>query len=262
MNAITKIISETQSFDFNAKQVRVVNRDGSPWFVAKDVCDVLGLTNSRKTVAALDEDERDILTSSNVTAGYISAPNRGLNIISESGLYSLIFQSRKAEAKAFRKWVTSTVLPAIRKTGSYVAGEEHLDPTAPDYMERLHELLLEAKERKIAAQAAEIEALTPKADDHDKRFERVDLVGLTEYAKQVGLRPNKFCKVLRQMGYLYSRGRAANMPSAHYADKFFERRDTVAGFGQTMLTEEGVIHFNGLLNAGVFDGIKTKAIAA
>ncbi|WP_375699064.1 BRO family protein [Pseudophaeobacter sp. TrK17] len=259
MNAITNIISETQSFDFNTKQVRVVSRDGSPWFVAKDVCDVLGIVNPSRAVASLDEDERGTVPGSKLHSAEVSAPNRGLITVSESGLYALIFQSRKAEAKAFRKWVTSTVLPAICKTGSYVAGEEHLDPSAPDYMERLHELLLEAKERKIAAQAAEIEALTPKADDHDKRFERVDLVGLTEYAKQVGLRPNKFCKVLRQMGYLYSRGRATNMPSAQYADKFFERRDTVAGFGQTMLTEEGVIHFNELTNAGVFDDIKTKA---
>ncbi|WP_375699788.1 BRO family protein [Pseudophaeobacter sp. TrK17] len=253
MNAITNIISETQAFDFNAKQVRVVSRDGSPWFVAKDVCDVLGIVNPTRAVASLDRDEKELHTVKGLGGA------QSTNIISESGLYALIFQSRKAEAKAFRKWVTSTVLPSIRKTGSYVAGEERLDPTAPDYMERLHELLLEAKERKIAAQAAEIEALTPKADDHDKRFERVDLVGLTEYAKQVGLRPNKFCKVLRQMGYLYSRGRATNMPSAQYADKFFERRDTVAGFGQTMLTEEGVIHFNELMNAGVFDDIKTKA---
>lgn len=253
MNAITNIISETQAFDFNAKQVRAVSRDGSPWFVAKDVCDVLGIKNAAQAVANLDEDEKGVCTT------YTLGGAQQLNTVNESGLYALIFQSRKAEAKAFRKWVTSTVLPAIRKTGSYVAGEEHLDPSAPDYMERLHELLLEAKERKIAAQAAEIEALTPKADDHDKRFERVDLVGLTEYAKQVGLRPNKFCKVLRQMGYLYSRGRATNMPSAQYADKFFERRDTVAGFGQTMLTEEGVIHFNELISAGVFDDIKTKA---
>lgn len=253
MNAITKIFSETQSFDFNAKQVRVVSRDGSPWFVAKDVCDVLGISKYRDATARLDEDERV-----SVLLDTLGGQQR-VSAVSESGLYALIFQSRKAEAKAFRKWVTATVMPAVRKTGSYVSGEEHLDPTAPDYMERLHELLLEAKERKIAAQAAEIEALTPKADDHDKRFERVDLVGLTEYAKQVGLRPNKFCKVLRQMGYLYSRGRATNMPSAQYADKFFERRDTVAGFGQTMLAEEGVIHFNELISAGVFDDIKTKA---
>jgi prophage antirepressor-like protein len=253
MNAITKIISETQSFDFNGNQARVVCRDGSRWFVAKDGCDVLGITNYRDATTRLDEDERGSVLLDTLGG------QQKVSAVSESGLYALIFQSRKAEAKAFRKWVTSVVLPAIRQTGSYVAGEEHLDPNAPDYMERLHELLLEAKERKIAAQAAEIEALTPKADDHDKRFKRVDLVGLTEYAKQVGLRPNKFCKVLRQMGYLYSRGRATNMPSAQYVNKFFERRDTVAGFGQTMLTEEGVIHFNGLLNAGVFDDIKAKA---
>ena len=147
MNAITKILSETQAFDFNAKQVRVLSRDGSPWFVAKDVCDVLGISKYRDATARLDEDERG-----SVLLDTLGGQQR-VSAVSESGLYALIFQSRKAEAKAFRKWVTATVLPAIRKTGSYVSGEEHLDPAAPDYMERLHELLLEAKERKIAAQA-------------------------------------------------------------------------------------------------------------
>lgn len=211
MNAITKIFSETQSFDFNAKQVRVVSRDGSPWFVAKDVCDVLGLTNSRKAVAALDEDERDILTSSNVTAGYISAPNRGLNIISESGLYALIFQSRKAEAKAFRKWVTATVLPAVRKTGSYVSGEEHLDPTAPDYLDRLKDLMIEAQERKIAAQAAELKKAQPLAAAFERNMMMTGGMGIQEYARSKGLGPNKFAKWLQVEGFISKRKRGARV---------------------------------------------------
>lgn len=66
MNAISPIISETQSFAFNANQVRVVSRNGSPWFVAKDVCDVLGIVNTTQAVARLDEDERDNLSSTEV----------------------------------------------------------------------------------------------------------------------------------------------------------------------------------------------------
>jgi prophage antirepressor-like protein len=90
----------------------VINNE--PWFVAKDVCDALNLSNVTESLRGLDEDEK--LTSAVLRAGQ----NREMNLVNESGLYSLIFQSRKPEAKSFRKWVTSEVLPAIRKTGAYV----------------------------------------------------------------------------------------------------------------------------------------------
>lgn len=93
--------------------VRTKVIDGEPWFVGKDVCDLLGLVNSRKSLQALDEDEKG------VTNGYTLGGNQELTIINESGLYHLIFISRKPEAKAIRRWVTGTVLPSIRRTGSY-----------------------------------------------------------------------------------------------------------------------------------------------
>lgn len=98
--------------------VRTKVIDGEPWFVGKDVCDLLGLVNSRKSLQSLDEDEKG------VTNGYTLGGNQELTIISESGLYHLIFISRKPEAKSIRRWVTGTVLPSIRRTGSYsVSGE-------------------------------------------------------------------------------------------------------------------------------------------
>lgn len=100
-------------YTFSGTQVRTVVLNGIPYFVAKDVCDVLSLINSRKAVNALDSDER--LTYLIVTSGQ----GRKMWLVNESGLYHLIFQSRKPEAKAFRKWVTSEVLPELRKTGSY-----------------------------------------------------------------------------------------------------------------------------------------------
>ncbi|MEP3676142.1 BRO family protein [Sulfitobacter sp.] len=250
MNAITNIIAETQNFDFHTAQVRVVNLNGEPWFVAKDVCDILGLTNSRKAVAALDDDEKD------VTTGYTLGGKQALNIISESGLYALIFQSRKPEAKAFRKWVTSTVLPAIRQTGSYVAGEERLDPNAPDYLDRLKDLLIEAKERKLAEAEAKLAEQAPKVADYDTRWERKDTIGLSEYAKQAGLKPNKFTAALRDMGYLYNRQGTNNIPYAAHVGTLFVRKDTPAGFGQTYLTQEGCAHFTSMVNGGTFDKIK------
>lgn len=87
--------------------------DGNPWFLAVEICDILDLSNPTKALCGLEAEER--LTLPVVRSGQ----KRSVNVVNESGLYYLIFQSRKPEAKAFRKWVTSEVLPNIRKTGSY-----------------------------------------------------------------------------------------------------------------------------------------------
>lgn len=92
-------------------QVEVINHE--PWFVAKDVCDCLRLGNVTESLRGMDDDEK--MTSVVLRSGQ----NREVNLVNESGLYNLIFQSRKPEAKAFRKWVTSEVLPSIRQTGRY-----------------------------------------------------------------------------------------------------------------------------------------------
>ena len=111
----THVASETKVFTFNPSNqpVRVETIGGEPWFVAKDVCDALSLTNITETLNRLDDDEK--LTSVILNSGQ----GRQMWLVNESGLYNLIFQSRKPEAKAFRKWVTSEVLPSIRKTGRY-----------------------------------------------------------------------------------------------------------------------------------------------
>lgn len=100
-------------FAFNDNLVRVVMIDGEPWFVAKDVCDVLSIVRHATALDRLDDDEKGI-HSMDTLGG-----DQGMNIISESGLYALVFSSRKEEARQFRKWVTAEVIPSIRKTGSY-----------------------------------------------------------------------------------------------------------------------------------------------
>lgn len=97
-------------YTFNGTQIRTIVLNGIPYFVAKDVCGILQLTNHKVSVQSLDDDER----------GKYCLPRQGQTwIVNESGLYHLIFQSRKPEAKTFRKWVTSEVLPELRKTGSF-----------------------------------------------------------------------------------------------------------------------------------------------
>jgi len=102
-------------FDFRGRTVGSVMKDGQPWFIAKDVCDVLEHSNSRMAVSGLDGDEKGI--------SIVDTPGgaQEVGVVSESGLYNLVFTSRKPQAKAFRRWVTNEVLPAIRQTGRYEA---------------------------------------------------------------------------------------------------------------------------------------------
>lgn len=106
-----------ETFDFNTVPVRVLLRDEQPWFVAADVCRVLEIQNPSDAIKTLDEDES--ITLDNADGNPRAGIAHKLRLISESGLYTLIFKSRKAEAKKFRKWVTAEVLPAIRRTGVY-----------------------------------------------------------------------------------------------------------------------------------------------
>ncbi|HDG9478498.1 TPA: ORF6C domain-containing protein [Staphylococcus aureus] len=107
-------MQELQTFNFEELPVRTLEVDDEPYFIGKDVADILGYTNSRKTLSD-HVDEEDKLTSRIVTSGQ----NRNVTIINESGLYSLIFSSKLENAKRFKRWVTSEVLPSLRRTGTY-----------------------------------------------------------------------------------------------------------------------------------------------
>lgn len=106
---VMKLFEDPQQEEF-----RVIDRDGEPWFVLNEVCRKLGITNSRNAAARLDDDEKDAVQ---IMDGI--GREQSTTIINESGLYSVILRSTKPEAKQFKKWITSEVLPSIRKTGSY-----------------------------------------------------------------------------------------------------------------------------------------------
>ncbi|WP_286030111.1 ORF6C domain-containing protein [Anaerotignum lactatifermentans] len=106
-------MNELQIFHYNGNEVRTVQIDGEPWWVLKDVCAVLDLSDTNKTAERLDADE---LTRIKFVSG---GQNREMLCINESGLYNVILRSDKPQAKPFRKWVTNEVLPSIRKTGGY-----------------------------------------------------------------------------------------------------------------------------------------------
>jgi len=117
-------MNELQVFQFEGNQVRTQIIDGEPWFVAKDVCDILGIEKYRDAITRLDEDERESVKMDTLGG------KQSMSAVNESGLYSLILTSNKPEAKKLKKWVTSDVLPAIRKTGRYesrpLSVEEHI----------------------------------------------------------------------------------------------------------------------------------------
>lgn len=142
-------MSELQKvFDYSGQEVRTIVKGEEVWFVAKDVCEVLEIKNSRDAVKRLDDEEKDAVGLTD-TMGR----RQVISIVNESGLYSLIFSSRKEEAKNFKKWVTHEVLPSVRKHGAYMT-DDILERTIndPDFM---IELLTNLKEEKLKRLEAE-----------------------------------------------------------------------------------------------------------
>ncbi len=134
-----------QLFNYGAQEVRTVLIDGEPGFIANDLCAVLEIRNPRDTVAGLDDDEKGVATTDTLGG------SQQMAYVTEAGMYSLVLRSRKQEAKAFKRWITHEVLPAIRKTGSYTALPQ-------SYSEALRELAANVEARALAeARATELE---------------------------------------------------------------------------------------------------------
>ncbi|MCG9055672.1 Bro-N domain-containing protein [Laribacter hongkongensis] len=128
MNVITFAFPSADHFAELQSPVRVLSRDGEPWFVAADIAELLGYRDAANMTRNLDDDEKGTHNLSIRSDNGIEQLREVL-IINESGLYSAILRSRRKEAKRFKKWVTSTVLPLIRQHGGYLAGQESLSPT-------------------------------------------------------------------------------------------------------------------------------------
>lgn len=193
MTAITPF-----EFPATGQQVRTLLIDGEPWFVAADVCAALDIANVGNALARLDDDEK---SSIRLTDGTPGNPNRG--IVNEAGLYALILRSDKPEAKAFKRWVTHEVLPAIRRTGSYsLADAYQLPRTLPEAL-RAYAAEIEAHQR---TQEALAEA-APKADAWDALAEAAGDYSLREAAQILSRDPlittgqNRLAKYLREIGW-------------------------------------------------------------
>jgi anti-repressor protein len=183
-------MSSIQPFDFKGTAVRTVTYEsGETWWVLKDVCDALALSNPSRVASRLEDDEIskfDLGPNSELGHGM----NTEANIVNESGLYNVILRSDKPEARQFRKWVTGEVLPQIRQHGAYMTSEViERTLTSPDYLIQLATQLKQEQQRRRAAevqsvkQAARIDVLEPKAQALDDFTSTKHSYSLSDAAK-------------------------------------------------------------------------------
>lgn len=200
-------MSELMPFSFEQQRVRMLlDLDGEPWFVARDVCDVLGIANVTNALSRLNV--LDIHTMNVENSRGSRAPTK---LVSESGLYRLILTSRKPEAEKFSDWVTSEVLPSIRKTGQYL-------PTPYTELElaRKHVAALEHNEelkRRLAITG-------PKAELAERWLEASDSsVPVVEWSKKFGLTQNEAWQMLRDNDIVFRREDYSNNGELVHAAK-------------------------------------------
>ncbi len=196
--------NEIQMFNFEGRDIRVIDRDGQPWFVAKDVCETLELDNVTEALRSLDADE---LSSEIMKSG---GQGREMRLVSEFGVYMLVFRSRKKEAMKFKRWLAHEVIPAIRKHGLYAAPatvDEIL--TNPDTFIKLLQEIKAEREKSAelslqnARQAQIIHELKPKADYTDRILQNRGLVTITQIAKDYGMSGEAMNALLHELGVQY-----------------------------------------------------------
>lgn len=229
-----------KSDDFGT--IRAIEIEGEPWFVGKDVAEVLGYKNTKDALLThIDDDDKRILQRSEIATiennipksvlnvNFVNGdvPNRGLSIINESGLYSLIMSSKLPGAKEFKHWVTSEVLPSIRKHGAYMT-EVTIDNIIanPDFGIML---LTQLKEERMKSKALEEENKSnrPKVEYFDSLVDRKLLTGFRETAKELHVGQKEFMDFLLDNGYIYRQApKNKPMPYQKYVDEgLFELKD-------------------------------------
>lgn len=233
-----------KSFDYNGQEVRTVEMNGQPWFVAADVCRVLEISNPTVAMDRLDADEKAKLN--------LGLSGGATGCVTESGLYSLILGSRKPEAKQFKRWITHEVIPSIRKTGGYIAGQETLSPE-----ELMAKALLVAKQT-LAERDARINELScanseltvqnqillPRAQYFDELVDRNLLTNFRETAKELGIAPKRFVSWLIEQKYIYRDKKGKLLPYEGKNTGLFELKEqfnpkTEWSGVQTLVTPKG-----------------------
>lgn len=230
---------EILKFTFeDTKEIRAIQIDGEPWLVGKDVASILGYSQTAKAVREhVDEEDKGV--------SILDTPGgkQNLTIINESGLYSLILASKLPTAKKFKHWVTSVVLPSIRKHGAYMT-----DAKAKAIItdkSSLADLLQQAADQ-LKAKDIQIQEMKPKVGYYDQVIDKNGLTNFRDTAKMLGWKPKAFNQLLEDHGYIYRTGSKKTIkPYSEYVAKgYFEIKDTNSGFTQTLITAKGRSFFN------------------
>ena len=194
--------SKMQIFNFESNQVRVVEIEGEPWFVGKDVSGVLGYQRTAKAIQDhVDDEDKDEVPFRDSIGRMQKTP-----IINESGLYSMIISSKLPAAKKFKRWVTSEVLPSIRKHGAYMTDQKIEEILSdPDTIIKLATDLKAERERRLAAEQR-VNELTPKASYYDLVLQNKSLVTITQIAKDYGMSGKAMNDKLHEFKVQYKQG--------------------------------------------------------
>ena len=227
-------MNKVTNWTFGKTEVRTIELDGEPWWVLSDVCKVLELSNPTVVANRLEEDER---------SKFDLGRQGTATIINESGLYSVILRSDKPQAKPFRKWVTSEVLPTIRKYGAYMTPDV-LEKTIqnPDFMIGLvTELKAEQERRKaaemtVSVQNQQIAELQPKASYYDVVLNCKDLLSVSEIAKDYGKSAKWLNAKLHELKVQFKQGDIWLLYQK-YAEKGYTSTKT-----QSYLDKDGAVH--------------------
>lgn len=216
------LINPQNVFQFNGTAVRIhQDANKEPWFVAKDVCEVLGMSRQQDSTRYLDDDEKGVRLI-NTPSG-----DQEMVIINESGLYSLILRSRKPEAKAFKKWVTSEVLPAIRKQGGYIASSPEMSEA--EIMAKALQIAnatIERSKAQLAEANRQIELQKPAVDYCNDVLAAQNLHTINSVAVQIGVSAIRMNKFLLDEGWIYKQG-GIYYPSCKIRSKGFAQFQVV-----------------------------------
>ena len=232
-------------------EIRTLAIDDEPWLVGKDVAEILGYANPNEAISDHVDDE-DKLNSKTLSSFSANLGQRGGWLINESGLYSLIMSSKLPAAKKFKRWVTSEVLPSIRKNGGYIAGQESMTPA-----ELMASALLMAqrtlaeREARIADLTVQNQIMLPKAEYFDDCMARGGLMNFRDTAKLLGLRQKERIDNLMRDRYLYRDKRGRLLPYEKRNDGYLQVKEAFNNASdwngvQTLVTPKGREHFRSL----------------
>jgi anti-repressor protein len=239
-------MNEIQIFNYGGNEIRTIMRDGEPWWVLKDVCNVLEIANHKNVAARLDDDEKGVHLIDSLGG------KQNTTIINEPGLYNVILRSDKPQAREFKRWVTHEVLPSIRKTGGYVSNADkfidtYFDNSTDEQKATIRSFMLniESAKQKLIEQK-------PLVDFAEQVTNSVDAIDMGTFAKivydeNIPIGRNGLFRWLRRKGYLMEN----NVPYQVYINKgYFRLIENVyeTAYGdristQTLVTGKGQVFF-------------------